>query len=370
MNKLTTVLLALLIFTGPVLGSRYRLPQQPDPYKTSGKPNYTCDSIRHPGWEKHCVYLFYPSGAKKSPPVVFFCHGISAYDPQNYQAFIEHIVGRGFAVIYSPFPTVDAMFFPRKTYHIMWSGFAYGVKTWKKRLDLENIGIVGHSYGAGASPYITLKASFRQWGKKSLFMYSTAPWYIHGVSSRRLKHFPENAKVIVEVFEDDRVNDHRIAKDLYNAIGLPVDRKMFLILNSSRRSKTLVADHDVPRGSSAKPLDINELDRFGIYAVFDLVSSFSYEKDSTSADIFAHNRNEKIISANPDSLTLTRLVHPEMIKSQEFCLNFWDHAMNPRIWLYRRMSDPVRMVFQTPVTILNYTILAYEYVFHSRSHDR
>ncbi|MBN1576303.1 MAG: hypothetical protein JW913_07125 [Chitinispirillaceae bacterium] len=323
----------------------------------------TCvrDSVQHPAWKEHQVYLFRPAQTGAKFPVVFFCHGITAEDPLVYGAFIRHIVSRGHAVIYSPYPTGRSYLFPRSSYRILWNGFMKGVSTWDSLLDLSTIGFVGHSYGAGAIPSLARKAmAFNGWGKKGAFLHLMAPWYAYGITQRQLRHFPQHVKVVVEVFADDRINDHRIGKDIYLSIGIPDTSKVFCVLSADASQRGLPADHDVPIGASQSSLSVNDFDFCGVYFIFDALSAYSNDPHAGNARFRHEDRTYLIKGPSGDFCRIKTIRTPSMKRTQGICVNFWCHAMNPRRKIYKHLGEPFRLLLATPETMLNYGTLALE----------
>ena len=269
------------------------------------------------------------------------------------------MVSRGYAVIYSPYPTGCSYFFPCWSYKILWNGFVKGVSVWKTFLDLRNISFVGHSYGAGAVPSLARKAIvFNGWGKERAFLYIMAPWYVHGISQRQLRHFPGHVKVIVEVFADDRINDHRIGKDIYLSIGVPDTSKVFCVLSADVSQKGLLAGHDVPVGESESSLSVNDFDFCGVYFVFDAISSYSSNPSAGGARFRHEDRTYLVKGPLGNFCRINTFRKPVMERTQSVCVNFWSHAMNPRRKFYNHIGEPLRMLLSTPETVINYGTLA------------
>ena len=111
-------------------------------FQVSVNHSCVCDSTAHPAWKNHSVFLYRPDGGGKFP-VVFFCHGITAEKPEQYGGLLRHIVARGYAVVYVPYPSSKAYFLPGCTYRIIWKGFRKSVDVWGDGFDLDSIGFIG-----------------------------------------------------------------------------------------------------------------------------------------------------------------------------------------------------------------------------------
>ena len=327
-------------------------------FQISANHTCVCDSIAHPAWKNHSVYLYRPDTPAERFPVIFFCHGITAENPELYGGLIRHMVGRGYAVVFAPYPSSKAYLMPRCTYQTMWRGFKKGVDEWGALFNLDSIGFVGHSYGAGAVPSLAYKAvTGNRWGRESVFLYIMAPWYVHGISQRQMQQYPAQVKMVVEVFADDAVNDHRIAKDIYLSTGIPDSAKVFCTFRTLPGTFGSSADHDVPLGRSDASIDVDDGDFAGVYFVFDALAS--YTNNPVAGDARFRHENMMYALEGPSGKTciITTERKPVMRRTQVVCANFWRHCMNPRRRLYRCASEPVRLLFGTPETILHYGLL-------------
>jgi hypothetical protein len=323
------------------------------------------DSIVNPRNTNLYVHYFgLPQNTQKTP-VIFFCHGITATDPSVYESLISHIVRQGYSVIYSTYETASAMINPMSAYRVMWSGFEAGVLAWNDRIDTSRIGTVGHSYGGGATPWITRRAMLeKKWGKNASFMFIMAPWYVHGLSQRNLEQFPSSVKMIIEVYEDDCINDHRMGKDLFLNIGIPDSEKSFITIRSDiGGAEAVVADHDVPLGNSSNGLYVNALDTFAIYRLLDSLAQYALTGSETAKETALKDNafESNYVGEREDGRPLVPMLResePEMKNCQSVCVNFWYHSMNSRLKLFRRLKYPVRLAVSTPVTMWNYCLFA------------
>ncbi len=327
-------------------------------FGANGAGDVIRDSIIHPANKSQCVYFFKPSNAIGKCPVIFFCHGIGETNPSSYEALIRNIVSRGHCVIYSPYPKFMALIKPTLAYATMWEGFVKGAHRWNADIDTSKIGFVGHSYGGGAIPSFAYRFYHeKQWGNNGLFLYIMAPWYSYSVTQRQLASFPSHAVMVMQVFADDNVNDHRIAADIYNNIGIPASRKTYTILYSdSLLGHRLSADHNVPLGiTNAGGYDA--LDVYGIYRQLDAVMDFSFKGQSDAEAVAIGYDNELremgTWSDKTPIFAMSFLKKPEIFRPQSYYKDFWGHAMNPRI-RYFNLGNVFAYAWFTPRTIWNY----------------
>ncbi len=327
-------------------------------YGANGPYEAVVDSILHPGMADNFVYFFRPRNFFEKCPIVFFCHGIGENNPQAYGALITHIVSRGIAVVYSTYPSGLAVVSPQTAYAIMWEGFTAAVKSWGCYIDLARIGFLGHSYGGGAVPALAYKALVeKKWGKKGALFYIMAPWYSYNISQKQLASFPGNAVMIMEVFAEDKINDHRMAKDIFCAISIPDSRKTFVTLYSdSGQGAALIADHNVPLGKNNGE-GVDALDFYGIYRQFDALSDFSFanNKDALGEAVGTGSelRNMGNWRNGKPVMDMSMTKNPEIFRDQSYYLNFWSHAINPR-FRYINIGGPFIFAWFTPRTLWHY----------------
>ena len=318
------------------------------------------DSIPHPKWRNHSVYLFRPISCKNRVPVVLFCHGIGANRPSTYDGLINRIVKQGCAVIYAPF--VTSLTKPDKCYTMMWTGFTRGVEKWGADLDSSRVGFVGHSYGGGAVPGIAHKALYeRHWGSNASFLYIMASWFSYWLTQVQLQSFPSTTRLVMQIFRDDRINDPRMALDIYDNINIPNGHKWFVFTdNDTCETGILRATHSLPEGKCALGTSFDTLCHFGFSRVVDALTSHLGKEnpgDLTQAfgnDITTYLRQAEcftsVNSAKHLSQSATLFVKPEISY-----INFWHHLMNPRIASQRDTNSHNGMNrIRSRTTISNY----------------
>src|SRR5690242_14439434 len=72
-------------------------------YGANGNFAVTVDKFPSPLYDNEKVQVFRPSGAPGSVPVIFFAPGFNNNDPDEYRPLINHVVSRGYALVYAPF---------------------------------------------------------------------------------------------------------------------------------------------------------------------------------------------------------------------------------------------------------------------------
>ncbi len=237
-------------------------------YGADGTYQAVTHPYTNPAWGSKKAYFFRPDTAfDTTRPILFFAHGYNGSDTAYYQHLINHAVSRGYNFVFVPYPS-SGTYTVKERYDIMWSGFEAAVNNYSQYIDTMKTGFIGHSFGGGALPYLTLKAwEENNWGQQGIFMMPLAPWYSHAISQSELQNFPEAANLLMQVYEHDSTNDHRMARDIFQYINIPHQRKTYqLIFTDSSDNYTLEADHYLPT-SEATPI-YGETDGHDYYAVF------------------------------------------------------------------------------------------------------
>jgi len=300
-------------------------------------PYVVCrDSVVSESMNGAFIYLFRPARTDTLWPVIFFVHGVGARDPVNYIELLTHCASRGHAVVFAPYPHATALARPEAAYSTIRRGFEQGVHTWRMLLDSCRAGFVGHSFGGGAVPAISHHWLVNKaWGSQGAFLYIMAPWYSYDISPQQLRAFPGHAALVMQVFEDDHVNDHRMAKDIFDNIAILETRKNFILLRSdTSHIPVLRADHSVPTGIAGHE-SLDNLDYFGVWRLLDALSDFSLSGDQSAREVALGSgcQAQRYMGEWPSGAPVRELTGGHtgfVIYPQNWYLNFWSHRSNPR----------------------------------------
>jgi dienelactone hydrolase len=236
-------------------------------------------SFPNPEWPSMRVVVRLPVEAQRPVPVILFAHAFGTPEPRAYEALLTHITSRGFAVVFSPYMVETTTHADR--YAALWSGIAEAARRYPRRLDLGRVGIVGHSYGAGAAPFLGRRALVEEgWGADGAFLLAMAPWYPQGISPEQMRSLPAHLKALIVVFEEDGVTDHRIAMELFHALPLPASEKDYVLFQSDAHGPCkLPAVHTVPQSGGLAARD-DALDERGVFRLFDALAAYAFEGDA------------------------------------------------------------------------------------------
>ena len=239
------------------------------------------------------VWLFQPTGSgtprtggtcnDKTRPVVFIAAGFSALIPEAYQHLIDDMVSNGYMVVYVNY---TLMYAPSIVYPQVDEGFRYGAG-WLNfvsgnRMDLANIGIWGHSYGAGMLPWLSNKAAARGWGSSSLWLSMNATAWLFWVPLTGPIHLPKNARVQVIAYDADTKADHRVGIDAFSAFDIAASQKDHIQIRSD---KGTVADHFTPVTWDLSWLPHDHLDFYGVYRNYQALGDCARAGKHCDADL-------------------------------------------------------------------------------------
>jgi pimeloyl-ACP methyl ester carboxylesterase len=239
-------------------------------YGATGPYSVTEESFENPLWKLSDggveVTVLLPEGQYERIPVIFFSHGIGGMRWQDYRSLLTHIASQGFAVVFSPYPASG--FSSSERYRILWNGFKDASDRYSTRFDLNKVGFLGHSYGAGATPAMAWKGIVEQgWGAQGAFLFPMAPYYTFELSDSQFRSFPDHTNLIMMVFSDDDICPHKIAQDVYSKIAISLEQKAYYYV----------------QGRHSEPSDrsVDNIDRQGIYPPLDALMDYTFNIDRT-----------------------------------------------------------------------------------------
>jgi acetyl esterase/lipase len=172
-------------------------------------------------------------------PGAFVAHGYVGNFIEGYQGMVEHLVSNGFVVV---FPGYTVEFDPPHQYDVVNSGFVQGAEH-SGRIDLDRIGIIGHSFGGGMAQWLVQQAEARGWGSEAMWVVNFAPWYSLQVGTGEIE-LPEHTQYTMVSYEHDYFVDARIAIEIYDSLSIPESQRRHVMLLSDYSGKpALEADH-------------------------------------------------------------------------------------------------------------------------------
>jgi hypothetical protein len=250
---------------------------------------------------------------------VFFCHGFGGIDTVSYAELMRHIASRGWVAVYSPYQILAETFEDR--YNTLWEGFIAAQRVGSRLIDTSRVGFMGHSFGAGAVPAMTWKAVVeRGWGRNGVFMFSMAPWYSFQLSNDQVRTFPSSVKLLMQLYNDDIVNDHRMAIDLFNALPIPRSEKNFVTVMADT-VQTAAGRYIYGAGHSLCVTTSlgREFDAYDYYAVFrplDALAEYTWNGSAAGKNVALGNGSaEQVFMGTVATSSGVRPVKPLLVSA-------------------------------------------------------
>ncbi len=268
------LLAGIILLSHQLAVAQSTIPPIASGYGANGAFTVLDERFASPLFPTENVRVFRPAERSSLAPVIFFAPGFGATDPATYRPLINHIVSRGYAVVFSPFQIIagDGSVY-EKRYDTIFAGYEEAVRRYGQFFDLTRVAFIGHSFGGGAAFAMLQRGAVgKGWGTRGLFVFALATWYVYEITTKQLLNFPAHAKLLVQVYDADTVNDHRIAKEVFERTGLPASEKDFVLLRSDQQQGVaLDATHGTPSGQTP-----NALDYYGLWRLFDALADYAF----------------------------------------------------------------------------------------------
>ncbi|WP_346984374.1 alpha/beta hydrolase [Chryseobacterium sp. POE27] len=266
------------------------IPKPTTGYGSDGNYEVAEINFDNPQYEGTQVSIFYPQGITSPRPTIFFSHPYGGEDKSYNIELYNFIAKKGYVVVFVPYRTIDVSIDHR--YQTLWQGFVKAAADYPNIIDTLKVGFMGHSFGGGASIDLAYKAfTEKGWGQNARFLFTMAPWYSFNWNSplttqQQLQNFPANTKMITQVYDEDDMNDHRMAIDIFKNINIPNSEKDFIYFKSSTvDGYNYVTDHVMP--SSRQVFDA--LDYYGVYRLLDAMMDYSFNGNASAKNVALGN---------------------------------------------------------------------------------
>lgn len=196
------------------------------------------------------INFYHPDIAATQLPTVYFISGWGR-PAASYEKIFHFIASQGYSVvsIYNKNPgnVVDSY---QNALNMMVATAQTHYPTW---VDTSKIGLMGHSYGAGATVWLGKQVfgDAYNWGQNGRFIFMSAPWYSLLVTEADLTNYPANVKMLIEVSNDDvRTDqytwntDERAIRAVFELINIPNSEKDFIRVYSDPATYQYDSDND------------------------------------------------------------------------------------------------------------------------------
>ena len=108
-----------------------------------------------------------------------------------------------------------------------------------------------------------------------------------------LQSFPEDTKMLTFVYENDSINDHRMAVEIFNHINIPAAEKDFIKVFSS---KVNGYDYFAGHGLPTTVVTVDALDYYAYYRLIDALCDYTFNGSLSGKDIALGNGSENQVT--------------------------------------------------------------------------
>lgn len=283
-------ILLLLAFSCQViaLSAQYDDPVFAKPasgYGVDGSFPVEVTTFPSPDFPGETIEIFHPGGVSNAVPTLFFAHGFGGTFSNYVGGMLDYVAQKGYAIVFVPYPTTGASIVER--YDILLGGFRQAARSYSNIIDTTQVGFMGHSFGGGAMFGISHRCfTENNWGENGRLLFSLAPWYSYELTPAQLQSFPSNTKLIMQVYDDDNVNDHRMAIDIFNNINIPAEEKDFILVQSDTlQGHIYAADHAVPGTYQV----FDALDYYAFYRLLDALCDYTFHGNPAGKEVALGN---------------------------------------------------------------------------------
>lgn len=246
--------------------------------------------LANPSWvgtEPLPVQVLVPTSSAATRPVIFYGHPFGGSDWTRVRATLEHLVSQDLVVVFVPYTTTESTVCER--YDTLWGGMTTAVEALGAlaHMDTSRFGVIGHSFGGGAAPWLAHEAVVEEgWGASGAFVFAMAPWFTHRMETSDWSELPSSMRHLLMVFGDDTTNDHRIAiADQWDP--WPGLREYVRLDSTTHGACTHLANHVTPAtgGESRETVVLDGLDTWGVWRRADALVACTLRGDASACPL-------------------------------------------------------------------------------------
>jgi hypothetical protein len=327
-------------YTGPI-------PKPTSGYGADGSYTIAVESFSNPNFPAEDIKIYHPSGVVTPVPTIFYSHGFGGNNPNNILGLLSFVAKKGYAIVFVPYQTVGVTVPDR--YNNLLQGFIKAARDFPSIIDTTKVGFMGHSFGGGAT-FANGYHCFTNfnWGSSGRFMFASAEWYTYNISQTELQSFPNDVKLLTIVYENDSINDQRMANDIFNTINIPIAEKDYLMVESDTISGYVYdAIHGVPNTISA----FDALDYYALYKPLDALCDYTFNGSSIGKDVALGNGSANQITMPGGMHNLIQTDTPNVTHPQSIFTYPCNSTENPRQAYCDTVISNTEIATDTPISM-------------------
>ncbi len=204
-------------------------------------------------------WLFEPTAPTvDSANLIIFVHGYGVNNPGPYGAWIEHLVRKGNIVVYPKYQinatlTLPSQFTPNTVTAILNSINELNTNPNRTKPRLQNIALIGHSYGGVISS--NLATEYQSYGipkPKCFMLCEPGTSILTGGRLDSYSNMDDSYSALIIVGADDAVVGDSFGREIMDSTSIPTSRKNYIIHHEdSHGDETIAATHDEPLAANS-----------------------------------------------------------------------------------------------------------------------
>lgn len=220
-------------------------------YGSWGTHNIVTENVINDVANDGVITFYHTNTAPTQRPTIFFNSGWGMY-ANTYEKLFYFLVSQGYSVVHVNNTNPGNI---ASSYQNTLNMFVESTQTYSDWIDTTQVGLMGHSYGGGATIWLgnELFGANYNWGSNGRFIFMLAPWYSLMVTENDLANYPNDVKLVVEISNDDLSNgqngstwntDERAIRGMFEMINIPDSEKDFIRVFSSAQTYDYDSDND------------------------------------------------------------------------------------------------------------------------------
>lgn len=257
------------------------------------------------------VRIYVADQAAGRRPLLAIAHGYGGdpvlpagqgYLPLGYPDLVRFAVGKGWSVVFVPYPNSSAITHHDR-YEVLWQGLQAAVRdpAAGARIDTARIAIFGHSFGGGAVSWLAWQATVGSgWGGHGACAMICAPWFAFRMTPERFAALPPSLAVLTQVYDQDATNDHAMAIEIYRALPQASGFRDYVLVSDGAGPP---ADHAVPTSGGPNG-ELDALDWYAVYRPLEALCELAWNGSEAGRDTaLGHGSPAQVAMPAPATLT-------------------------------------------------------------------